>query len=71
MTKARYLCATVALVTGLLASASGQAAAVTANIGTLTRMWVHGTFGNGDVWFAGTTVVAPARLSGCAHPIWA
>lgn len=46
--------ATILAVLTLLAF-EVRATAVTANIGVLTRMYVHGTFGNGDVWFVGTT----------------
>lgn len=55
MTKAKRVCAAITLAAGLLIDTVGQAAPVTANIGTLTRMWVHATFGNGDVWFVGTS----------------
>lgn len=43
------------LVTLSLLAIEARATAFTANIGVLTRMYVHGTFGSGDVWFVGST----------------
>jgi hypothetical protein len=56
MSRAKSVCGVIAVVAGLTTGV-GQAATVTANIGLLTRMWVHATFGSGsgDVWFVGTT----------------
>ena len=55
MVTAKRVCGAATVAAALLACFVIQAAPVTVNIGTLTRMWVHGTFGNGDVWFVGTT----------------
>jgi hypothetical protein len=54
MISAKRVRCIVALAAALTTAVS-QATPVTANIGTLTRMWVHSTYGNGDVWFVGAT----------------
>jgi hypothetical protein len=44
-----------ALMLLALIALESRAAAVSQNIGVVTQMWAHATFGGGDVYFAGTT----------------
>jgi len=49
------------VMAGLLSGTEIHAAQVQVNVGVITRMWTHSVYGNGDVWFLGTSGAGPCQ----------